>query len=161
MAYREKKERRPARSQQYQHLMTESAFSNEMMETFSNGESIYSRLNPFEYNEELLDLEDQLKIEFWRVVRTGLTQKQCAVMELTRDGYTQMEIAGQLGIGQASVTKNLFGNLSYLPKNISSSDKRKCKSYGGTIKKMKRLVENDQKIQEILAKMNEIRSLKW
>ena len=158
-----KKENVSCRSSSYQFILLESAYSNEMMEAFSNDESIYSRLNPFEYNEELLDLEDQLKVEFWRVVKTLLTPRQCKVVELYNDGYTQMEIGKLLGINQSSITKNFFGSQSYthINKNEDKKSKSKKIKYGGTVKKLKKIVEADKKIQDILEKMSEIRSLKW
>lgn len=65
--------------------MNETACSNEMMEAFSNEASISNRLNPYMYDERLLDLEDQLKEEFWRVVDTLLTPRQKEVIKLYAD----------------------------------------------------------------------------
>ncbi len=144
--------KRKNRSDHYQWLLLESAFSNEMLESFSNEESIYNRLNPFAYSEELLDLEDELKKEFWRVVDDLLTPRQKAVLKLASEGYTQMEIAKKLKVNQSSITKSLNGNVDY---------KNGKKIYGGSKKKILKIIENDEKIKNILDKMKEIRSSRW
>jgi DNA-binding CsgD family transcriptional regulator len=145
-------QKRKNRSDSYQFLLLETACSNEMMESFCNEDSIYNRLNPFAYNEDLLDLEDQLKEEFWRLVEDLLTPRQKAVLKLASEGYTQMEIAKKLKVNQSSITKSLNGNVDY---------KNGRRTYGGSKRKILKLIENDDKIKEILAKMAEIRELKW
>lgn len=156
-------EKRDNRSNHYQHLFAESSYSNEMMEAFSNEFSLYNRLNPFEYNEDLMDLEEQLKKEFWRIVDTLLTDRQRAVIRLYADGYTQMEIAKMLNVNQSSITKSINGNVDY--KNCKDDDGgkslKKSKTYGGSKKKLRKILENDPKIKEILAKIHELRAEKW
>jgi DNA-binding CsgD family transcriptional regulator len=122
------------------------------MEAFCNEDSIYNRLNPFEYNEDLMELEDQLKKEFWRVVDTLLTSRQREVIRLYADGYTQMEIAKMLDVNQSSITKSLNGNVDY---------KNGKKVYGGARKKIRKIIESDEKIKSLLKQMNEIRESKW
>lgn len=102
-----KSERRASRSQRYQNLYLEAAHSHDMMESFSNTDSIHSRLNPWDYNEELIELEEQLKVEFWRVVETLLTDRQKEVIKLYSQNKTQMEIAKILNVNQSSITKSL------------------------------------------------------
>jgi len=145
-------EKRKNRSDSYQYLLLETVCSNEMMETFCNEDSIYNRLNPFEYNENLIELEEQLKKEFWRVVDTLLTPRQREVIRLYADGYTQMEIAKMLNVNQSSITKSLNGNVDY---------KNGKKVYGGAKKKINKIIQSDEKIMEILRKMSEVRSEKW
>ena len=145
-------EKRKNRSDAYQHVLLETACSNEMMESFSEADSIYNRLNPFAYNEDLLDLEDQLKEQFWRIVNDLLTPRQRAVLKLASEGYTQMEIAKKLKVNQSSITKSLNGNVDY---------KNGKKVYGGSRKKILKIIENDPKIREILEKMKELRELRW
>jgi len=144
--------KRPNRSDSYQYLLIETACSNEMMEAFCNEDSISARLNPFEYNEDLIELEDQLKKEFWRVVDTMLTDRQREVIRLYADGYTQMEIAKILDVNQSSITKSLNGNVDY---------KNGRRSYGGSKKKINKLIQGDQKIMEILQKISDTRREKW
>ncbi len=153
------KERKPTRSDKYQHLLLETSYSNEMMETFSNNDSISDRLNPFQYNEELMDLEEQLKVEFWRIVQQ-LTPRQRRVLELSAKNYTQMEIARVLKVNQSSVTKSINGNCDYSKKqNSIKGEKRRV--YGGSTKKLRKIIETDSVIQEILQKMAELQEPKW
>jgi DNA-binding CsgD family transcriptional regulator len=145
-------ERRKNRSDKYQWVLLETVCSNDMMEAFCNEDSISARLNPFEYNEDLIELEEQLKKEFWRVVDTLLTDRQRQVIRLYADGYTQMEIAKMLNVNQSSITKSLNGNVDY---------KNGKKIYGGARKKIRKIVENDDKIKDILAKMRDLRDERW
>ena len=145
-------ERRKNRSDRYQWVLLETVCSNDMMEAFCNEDSIYNRLNPFEYNEDLMNLEEQLKKEFWRVVDTLLTPRQRVVIRLYADGYTQMEIAKMLDVNQSSITKSLNGNVDY---------KNGKKIYGGARKKIRKIIENDEKIKNILDQMRECRDEKW
>src|SRR5271169_1661611 len=144
--------KRQNRSDKYQWILLETVCSNDMMEAFCNEDSISARLNPFEYNENLIELEEQLKKEFWRVVDTLLTPRQKQVIRLYADGYTQMEIAKMLNVNQSSITKSLNGNVDY---------KNGKKIYGGARKKIKKIIEMDDKIKDILQKMQECRENKW
>lgn len=144
--------KRQNRSDRYQYILLETVCSNDMMEAFCNEDSIYNRLNPYEYNESMIELEDQLKKEFWRVVDTLLTPRQREVIRLYADGYTQMEIAKMLNVNQSSITKSLNGNVDY---------KNGKKIYGGARKKIRKIIESDDKIKEILQKMREVRDEKW
>lgn len=125
-----------------------------MLESFCNDDSISARLNPYfnAYDEGLLELEDQLKVEFWRVVDTLLTPRQREVIRLYADGYTQMEIAKMLNVNQSSITKSLNGNVDY---------KNGKKIYGGARKKIRKIIENDEAIKDILEKMSELRENKF
>src|SRR5271166_2112407 len=145
-------EKRQNRSDRYQYILLETVCSNDMMEAFCNEDSIYNRLNPFEYNEDLMNLEDQLKKEFWRVVDTLLTPRQREVIRLYADGYTQMEIAKMLNVNQSSITKSLNGNVDY---------KNGKKIYGGARKKIRKIIENDDKIKDILSQIQSVRDEKW
>lgn len=146
---------KPNRSDKYQHLIVETVCPNEMLESFPNGESIYKRLNPFDYNDRVAELEDELKVEFWRVVETHLTKRQREVVRLYADGLTQMEIAKLLGVNQSSITKSINGNVDY------SRDNRSKHSYGGIKKKLRRVVETDEKIKNILIEMSDLRDENW
>jgi DNA-binding CsgD family transcriptional regulator len=144
--------KRQNRSDKYQYILLETVCSNDMMAAFCNEDSICHRLNPFEYNESLIDLEDQLKKEFWRVVDTLLTSRQREVIRLYADGYTQMEIAKMLNVNQSSITKSLNGNVDY---------KNGKRIYGGAKKKINKIIQSDDKIISILQKMEELRNEKW
>lgn len=145
-------EKRRNRSDLYQYLILETACSNEMMEAFSNEDSISARLNPFAYSENIIELEEELKKEFWRIVDTLLTKRQREVIKLYSDGYTQMEIAKMLNVNQSSITKSLNGNVDY---------KNGRKIYGGARKKLKKIIENDEKVKDILRRMQDCRDEKW
>lgn len=138
---------RKNRSDRYQYILVESSCSPEMMCEFAESDSIRSRLDPWGYNEELLDLKDQLRIEFWRLVETKLTNRQREVIRLYADGLTQIEIAKKLNVNQSSITKSINGNCDY------RNGKR---IYGGAKKKLGKLIELDPKIQEILSKIANI-----
>jgi len=100
------------------------------------------------YNEELLDLQDQLKAAYWRLIETKLTERQKEVIKLIATGMTQMEVAKLLGINQSSITKSMHGNKDY------SNNQRR--SYGGSARKLVRLAAKDPEIQEILKKISEL-----
>lgn len=142
-------EKRKNRSDHYQQIFAETYCSSEMMESFPNEDSIQKRLNPFAYNEEIMELEDELKKNFWRIVDELLTPRQREVIRLYADGYTQMEIAKLLNVNQSSITKSLNGNVDY---------KNGKKIYGGAKKKLWKIIENDKEIREILKKIAELRS---
>ena len=93
-----------------------------------------------------------MKKEFWRIVDTLLTDRQKQVIRLYADGYTQMEIAKQLNVNQSSITKSMHGNVDY------SNNGR---IYGGSHKKLKKIIEEDEKIKEILRKISELRDENW
>jgi transcriptional regulator len=124
-----------------------------MMEAFCNDDSIYARLSGgFAYDERMLELEDRLKKEFWRVVDTLLTERQREVIRLYADGYTQMEIAKMLNVNQSSITKSLNGNVDY---------KNGKRVYGGARKKIRKIIELDDTIKGILQEMSDLRDEAW
>ena len=145
--------KRQNRSDRYQWVLLETVCSNDMMEAFCNEDSIYNRLTGgFIYDERMLELEDRLKKEFWRVVDTLLTPRQKEVIRLYADGYTQMEIAKMLNVNQSSITKSLNGNVDYKNGKVV---------YGGAKKKIKKIMENDSVIKEILQEMQNLRAEVW
>jgi|ERR1019366_4787336 DNA-binding NarL/FixJ family response regulator len=96
-------EKRRNRSDQYQSLFHESSCSHDMLDIFPNDASIHDRLTGgFCYDESVLELEDELKDEFWNIVNTLLTDRQKEVIKLYSTGMTQMEVAAQLGVNQSS-----------------------------------------------------------
>lgn len=139
-------DRRTNRSNKYQNLFVESPCSPEMLAEFAEAEGMTSRIAS-EHNEELLDLKDKLKDEFWRLVDEQLTPRQAEVLKLYSKGFTQTEIAKKLNVNQSSITKSINGNVDY---------KSGKKIYGGAKKKLKRLVDEDPRIQEILIRIQEL-----
>lgn len=63
-----------------------------------------------------------------------------------------MEIAKKLNVNQSSITKSLNGNVDY---------KNGKKIYGGARKKIRKIIEMDDKIKDILEKMQAARDEKW
>ena len=57
-----------------------------------------------------------------------------------------------LDVNQSSITKSLNGNVDY---------KNGKKVYGGARKKIRKIIESDEKIKSLLKQMNEIRESKW
>jgi predicted DNA-binding protein YlxM (UPF0122 family) len=151
--------KRQVRSSAYQWIIVETVYPTEMLEAFSNQDSIYKRLNPFDYNEEVIQLEEELRVEFWRIVETLLTPRQRQVIRLCADGYTQQEIAKTLNVNQSSITKSINGNSQY---DISNGEGRRKKTvYGGCKKKLRKIIEEDTKIQSILKRIAELREDTW
>lgn len=103
-------------------------------------------MQPFETNETLYELRDQLKARLWEIIDSGLTHRQQEVVKLSILGYTQNEIAKKLGINQTSVHKVIRGNIDY---------KNGRKRYGGAYKKIIKLCQADERIQEILLEIRE------
>lgn len=153
-------EKRANRSNAYQHLFGEVLTGMDLLESFSDASSMYKRLNPFEYNERIAELEDQLKIEFWRVVDENLTKRQKEVIELVSvKKMTQQEAAKMLGVNQSSITKSLHGNVDYSKRDKNNNIKRI--SYGGSVKKLKLVIQNDEKIKYILQQISDLREETW
>jgi DNA-binding CsgD family transcriptional regulator len=152
--------KRQVRSSGYQWIIVETVYPTEMLEAFSNQDSIYKRLNPFDYNDEVMQLEEQLKKEFWRVVEDLLTPRQKQVIRLCADGYTQQEIAKTLNVNQSSITKSLNGNKCYDINKLDNGKKGNT-VYGGCKKKLRKIIEQDEKIQVILKKIAELRDEEW
>jgi RNA polymerase sigma factor (sigma-70 family) len=141
------KKERTTRSNSYQFVLLEQAFAPEMLAEVADSEGIFAQLNPFGYNETILELKDQLKIEFWRLVEEKLTPRQREVIKLYCEGLTQMEIAKKLNVNQSSITKSLNGNCDY---------RNGRRLYGGSRKKLQKLAEQDPKIQAIIEKIQEL-----
>jgi DNA-binding CsgD family transcriptional regulator len=140
--------RKTNRSNGYQHLFAEQPYSNEMMAEFSEAQGLVENYQP-EDREKLLDLRDGLRLEFWRLAKENLTERQFQVIELLAQGYTQIEIAKQLNVNQSSITKSVNGNCDY---------RNGRKIYGGAKKKLRKLADKDSRIREIITQIADIHS---
>lgn len=140
--------KRRNRSDQYQWHLMEISVSPFILGDLSLAQGMSYRLEPFDKNEQLLDLKEKLRKRFWSIVESQLTDRQKQVIKLSCDGFTQNEIAKQLGINQTSVHKVISGNLDYKNKN----GKRR---YGGALKKIKKICQMDEEIQDILKEIQE------
>lgn len=144
-------ERRPQRSDQMQFLFNEISFPIELLQTFTNDEGVYKRLNPHAYNEEIADLEEQLRIEFWRIIDESLSERQRQVIRLLAEGYTQMEVAKKMGVNQSSIAKSIGSNYEEgSPKNC-----------GGIVRKVRKVIETDARIKAILQRISDLRAESW
>ena len=135
------------RSNGYQALFLETNVCPFVIADLSLAQGLVYKLQPFAYNEELLDLQDELKKRVWEIIEEGLTKRQKEVIKLYIQNKTQNEIAKQLGINQTSVHKVIKGNIDY------KSGKRR---YGGALKKIKKLCRADKLIQDILLNIQEL-----
>lgn len=153
-------EKRANRSNAYQHLFGEISVAIEILESFNEESSIYKRLNPYGYNEAVAELEEQLRVEFWRLVDANLTPRQKQVIELISiKKLTQQEAAKILGVNQSSITKSLNGNVDY-SKRDEKNNKTKV-VYGGSLRRLRKLCQEDEKIKEILEKIAALREETW
>jgi predicted transcriptional regulator len=141
------------RSNGYQWVIMETPFDSDTLSDFSDSQGFAGVMNDVTYREELKDLNDQLKVEYWRIVEEHLTERQKQVLKLLATGKTQIDVAKILNVNQSSVTKSVHGNTDYGNKN----GKKSKKSYGGANKRIKKLADKDPKIQQILARIAEIK----
>jgi len=140
-------DKRKNRSDSYQHFIAEISTSPEILTELSDQKSIISNLNPHAYNETLLDLQDQLKEAYWRIIDTKLTPRQREVIHLCKDGLTQCEIAKALNVNQSSITKSIHGNCDY---------KNGKRVYGGAKKKLQKIASEDPEIIYLLEEIAKI-----
>ena len=100
--------------------------------------------------EEFKTLQDDLMTKVTEIIMSKLTERQREVMIKTYfEQRTQMEVADLLGVCQTTVHKIIMGNIDY-----SNGAKR----YGGAIKKIRKLCDEDEEIRQILARMEEIKA---
>jgi len=119
------------------------------MSNFSFGQLVYSPTDPAKVD-ELVGLTEELTVQLKSLIDTRLTDRQTEVVKkIFFEQKTQMEVADSLGLCQTTIHKILKGNIDY-----ANGKKR----YGGAIKKLKKLCANDEEIQNILKKMQDIRA---
>lgn len=140
-------DRTSTRSAGYQNIIVELSCDPETLAERSDAQGITGMLNSNAYSEELLDLQEQLLNEFWRIVDT-LTPRQSQVLRLYAQGLTQIEIAKHLNVNQSSITKSINGNCDY---------RNGKKIYGGAKKKLQRIASKDPVIQGIFKRIAEIK----
>ncbi len=98
------------RSEAYQSLILEISYPHELLDIFSDTDSVYKKLNPFSYNDDIAELQELLNVELWRIINDNLTERQKEVVRMSAEGKTQIEIAKALGVNQSSITKCLTGD---------------------------------------------------
>ena len=118
-----------------------------LLNNFSNEESMSAFLSARICSEEFQKLKQELLQEVLSIVENCLTDKQREVMKMTYlEGKTQNEISNELGKHQTTIHKILQGNIDY---------NNQKKRYGGALKKIRKLCAKNERIQEILKKMRE------
>lgn len=135
------------RSNAYQWVILESPAPPEQILEYSDSHGFCGLASSGEYQEQLYELQEQLKAELWRIIETELTERQKQVLKLLAEGKTQMDIAKMLGVNQSSVTKSVNGNTDY---------RNGKKTYGGAKKKIQKIAAKDPKVQEILKKIEDL-----
>jgi len=140
-------DRRRNKSEHYQWTILERSINPFILSDLSSAQGMSYRLQPFSYDEKLLELQDELNARMWEIIEKGLTERQKQVIKLSMQEFTQNEIAKMLGINQTSVHKVVKGNIDY---------KNGKKRYGGAYKKITKLCAVDPEIQRILKEIAEV-----
>ena len=119
-----------------------------LMGNFRESDSLYDI--GYAKTDELLDLVDELNLKIKDIIENKLTERQKEVMTLLYyDGLTQTEVALRLGLCQPTIHKTTSGNLDY---------KNGGKRYGGALKKIKKICDEDPEIVHILTRIHDIKN---
>lgn len=143
MTYKPDK-KRPTRSEHYQHVIMEFTLPEVVWNSFSAPDEACLPMSD-ELKEELLALDDRLRVWLLHIIDTLLTDHQKKVITLIGQGKTQMEVAEELGITQPTITKTLHGN----------QDIKQGKFYGGVTKKITTLVRCSDAIKPAMKKIHQ------
>ena len=135
------------KSDDIQHKYREILIDPDVMSGFNLTTTIASQ--DFEKNDELAELTEQLIKEIHGLINNSLTSRQSEVVKkIYFEQKTQMEVADSLGLCQTTIHKILKGNLDY-----SNGGKR----YGGALKKLKKLCMSNERISQIINRIDELR----
>lgn len=138
-----------SKSSNSQYLYREVSVDPVVLSTVYLGDA-KCNMNEIDLTEEFKELQDALVARVMVIMETALTERQREVMIRTfLEGRTQMEVADMLGVCQTTIHKIISGNLDY-----QNGGRR----YGGALKKIRKVAENDVEISTILSRMDEIRS---
>ncbi len=103
-------------------------------------------------SDEIVSLRSELLDELHSIISGDfLTPHQKKILTMRLSGMTQSQIADQVGITQSAVHKAMHGNIDY---------KNNMKRYGGIVKKLRKICEKNEKIQDILGKISFIKNCK-
>lgn len=103
----------------------------------------------FKQSDELLDMMQDLSDKVREIIAGRLTMRQKQVIQkIFFEELTQTEVASELGLCQPTIHKILKGNIDY-----QNGGKR----YGGALKKIKKICDNDPEVQKILFDINELK----
>ncbi len=137
-----------SRSDVYQYRMVEVSIDPYILSHFSIEDGFGEQIRTSGYSEEIMELRKTLMNEIYRLIKTILTERQKEVINLRLNGLTQVEIAEALGIHQTTVHKTISGNIDY--KNGEAR-------YGGAIKKLQKACIRDDKIKDLLKRIEDAR----
>jgi DNA-binding CsgD family transcriptional regulator len=139
-----------SRSKLYQHKIVEISFDQSKLNNFPEDSGISSMLADNETDDRIQALREDLLEEIYEIVHGDfLTDHQKKILMMRLVGKTQNEIAEHLGITQSAVHKALHGNIDY------KNDKKR---YGGIIKKLKKICNNNPNIQYILQEIEKVKN---
>lgn len=137
-----------SKSDPIQFKYREVSLEPSLLVNFCENDGIYS--SDYQKTDELLDLIDELNVKIKEIIDSRLTERQREVMTLLYyQGLTQTEVALRLGLCQPTIHKTTAGNLDY---------KNGGKRYGGALKKIKRICDEDERISFIIRRITEIRT---
>tara|TARA_A100001011_G_scaffold398129_1_gene501479 strand:- start:5467 stop:5889 length:423 start_codon:yes stop_codon:yes gene_type:complete len=139
-----------SKSKSYQYKIVEISFDQDKLNNFSSERGIGSILQENSYDERVSELRENLLEEVYDIIHGDLlTEHQKKILFMRLMGKTQNEIANHLGITQSAVHKAMHGNIDY---------RNNKKRYGGIVKKLKKICKNNERISEILAEIEKIKS---
>lgn len=140
-----------AKSSAIQHRYREVSLDPQLLNGFANEDR--GALGGERVADEIQELFEKLGERVVWLMENVLTKRQAEIMRMTYlESKTQTETARILGLCQSSVHKSLMGNLSGWRPNIGAT-----KRYGGAIKKMQKVCEEDSEIKAILSCIEELK----
>ena len=137
------------KSKYYQYKIVEIGFEQAKLDNFPLERGIGYMLEDSSLDERIIELRGGLLDELYDIIYGDyLTEHQKTILMMRLMGKTQNEIAEHLGITQSAVHKAMHGNIDY---------KNNKKRYGGIVKKLRKICNNNEKINQILGKIDDIK----
>lgn len=135
------------KSENYQYRYLEIGVNPEKLQNIGESISLGTLLGLQSENEEIRAIREVLLKRVIKLIDEKVTPYQRRVLMLTLSGKTQEEIGKELNITQSAVHKSLHGNITY-PARIT---------YGGSIKKLKKICQKDEVILKLLEEIKLIK----
>ena len=133
---------RESRSAKYQYIFNELQVDEVSMLNYFNEDGLHYN---GEYNEIIMDLQEDYNKRLWVLLRENLTENQLICTEALAEGLTQDELAKKLGLNQSSINKTMWGNVVY-------GDGEPV-HYGGVRRKMQAIAKDDEELMRIKLKI--------
>tara|TARA_Y100000034_G_C6832499_1_gene375918 strand:- start:650 stop:1084 length:435 start_codon:yes stop_codon:yes gene_type:complete len=138
------------KSKYYQYKIVEIGFEQAKLDNFPLERGIGYMLEDSSLDDRIIELRSELLDEIYEIVYGDyLTAHQKTILMMRLVGKTQNQIAEHLGITQSAVHKAMHGNIDY---------KNNRKRYGGIVKKLRKICNGNEKINEILNKIDNIKN---